>query len=103
MRDLAHAQIAMNPTEGVKRFHEFRKQMFPWSELAKEREHDQFKELLKKEVSKGPIQVLPMQKAARGKLISRRPKQIEEAPQMSAEEIRQHRKFYQQLGKDHRL
>ena len=57
MRDLAHAQLTIDQKEGLTRFIEFQKAMFPWMETAQKREKDSHAEALKREIMKGPLVV----------------------------------------------
>jgi hypothetical protein len=59
MRDLALAQVMVDKDAGIKKFEEYRKVMFPWIETAKARTDDQFRQMLMKEVSRGPLSVRP--------------------------------------------
>lgn len=56
-RDLAHAQLALDPKEGVKRFVDFQNIQFPWLKTAKNREKDRMVDVLKDWAKTGPLNV----------------------------------------------
>jgi hypothetical protein len=56
-RDLAQAQLALDPKEGAKRFDEFRHVQFPWLRTAQKREREKVVSELQKWAKSGPIQI----------------------------------------------
>lgn len=66
-RDLAKAQLMLDPKEGVKRFTEFHKILFPWVETAVAREKQKTKDELVKFIQSGPLAVsIPPQRPVQG-------------------------------------
>lgn len=56
-RDLAQAQLALDPKEGAKRFDEFRHVQFPWLRTAQKREREKVVAELQNWAKSGPIQI----------------------------------------------
>lgn len=60
MRDLATAQLMIDKDHGMKKFNEYQKKRFPWTETATNRDKDMYKQILLDELKKGPLLVRPM-------------------------------------------
>lgn len=57
----ALAQIIIDQKKGVDAFEEYMKIAFPYLEVTKKRDRDQYINILSKEVKKGPLRVRAMQ------------------------------------------
>lgn len=56
-RDLAHAQLSLDPKEGIKRFVDFQHIQFPWLKEAAKREQQKAKDALESWVKSGALTV----------------------------------------------
>lgn len=56
-RDLAQAQLGLDPKKGIERFVDFQKTIFPWMETAQKREKESHANVLKKFVNAGALVV----------------------------------------------
>lgn len=56
----ALAQVQIDPKEGVDAFEDYMKIAFPYLDALKRRDRQEFLEILKKEVSKGALQITPV-------------------------------------------
>lgn len=95
MRDLAHAQLTIDQKEGLTRFIEFQKAMFPWMETAQKREKSSHAEALKREIMKGPLVV----SAQGGGEVRRRTVKRVTRPGPSGPANESANKVYSRLGK----
>lgn len=59
----ALAQIVIDQEKGVEAFEEYMKVAFPYLEATKKRDREQFIDILKKETSRGPMRVTPLQQS----------------------------------------
>lgn len=58
-RDLAQAQLGLDPKKGIERFVEFQNTIFPWMATAQKREKEGHASVLKKFVDSGALVVTP--------------------------------------------
>ena len=97
MRDLALAQIALDKEKGVEKFEAYRKEMFPWVEIAKKRDEAMHKQILNDMVKGGPLAVFaPKPQGVKSRLV-KRVERVQEP--VSKEEKARKDALYKRLGK----
>jgi hypothetical protein len=97
MRDLAVAQIMVSKEKGAEVFDKYTKTMFPWMEVAKNRDDEQHKKILEQIVKAGPLTVVPMQeKKGKSRLVQRR--ETKSGP-LTPEQKKKQNELYKKLGK----